>query len=168
MTSSLPATFGFSALVACGLALTACSSSPKDTTPAVADAGSTTPPGSSTQAVPTGANCNSLTETYSICDDLSSCPGVSIDQTKFPNCGYSVHDDAIDPECLCYGSMCPMGAPGTCTDMAALLATTTADEVCLQYAAGHCLDLGGSSQSQCAVCKQNCAGNPTCLSACGC
>jgi hypothetical protein len=157
-----------SALAALALSLVACSSSgTKESTP-IADAGPPSAPVSSQQPVPTGSNCSSLTETYSICNDLSLCPGVSIDQTKFPQCGYSVHDDAIDPECLCFGSMCPMGVPGTCADMATILATTTVDTVCAQYAGGHCLDLGGTGPTPCSVCKQNCGNNPQCLSACGC
>jgi hypothetical protein len=161
--------FAAPALIALALAfaLPACGSSPKDTTP-VADGGEATTPVSSAQSVPTGSNCSSVTESYSTCTDLSSCPGVSIDQTKFTGCGYSVHDDAIDPECLCYGAMCPMGAPTSCADMAALLTTVSLDAVCQQYAGGHCLNLGNSTQTPCSICKQNCGADPACINNCNC
>jgi hypothetical protein len=160
---------GVGGLALVSLVLAACSGSPSSTKEGTSeDAGPTTPPVSSFQSVASGSNCTNITEEYAICTDVSLCPGVSIDQTKFPQCGYSVHDDAIDPECLCYGMMCPMGAPGSCTDMAGILASTSWDAVCQQYAGGHCLDIAGSGQTACAVCKQNCAGNPACLSSCGC
>ena len=147
----------------------ACGSSTPESTPA-ADAGpSGATPANTAPSGPTGSNCTGITETYSVCQDLSTCPGVSIDQTKFPQCGYAIHGDSIDPECLCYGSMCPMGAPATCADMAAILSSTTLSIVCERQATGHCTNMGGQGTvTACQVCKQNCGGDPACLQNCGC
>lgn len=161
---------GLLAIVALGSSLIACSSSstPKEN-PAVADAGTSSPPPAAQDNGPTGSNCTSLTLAYSICTDLSTCPGLTIDPIKFPHCGYAVHGDVIDPECLCYGSLCPMGGPATCADMAALLAATTPDIVCQQFSSGHCLNMGGiSPTSPCELCRQNCGSDPNCLNNCGC
>jgi hypothetical protein len=163
--------FSHLALYALALsAVTACGGSPPSTPETTDDAGIATPPASSTHPGPIGTVCTSITETYNICADLSSCPGVVIDPNKFPDCGYSVHGDAIDPECLCYGSMCPMGSPGTCADMQALLNSgITAAIVCEEQASGKCTNEGAQGEpSTCDICKNNCDGNVTCLQNCGC
>jgi hypothetical protein len=149
--------------------LVACSSTPATANTPVADASSSSEPVIQTSPASTGTDCTTITQTYSVCADLSLCPGVTIDPSKFTNCGYSVHGTAIDPECLCYGSMCPMGAPSTCAEMAALLTTANALSVCDEYAAGHCENLGGTgAPSACDECKTNCDGILSCLRACGC
>ncbi len=148
--------------------LGACGSPTKENLPAAPDAGSDQPV-TSAQAQTTGSDCTTLTQTYSVCANISLCPGVTIDPYQFAGCGYSVHGDAIDPECNCYGSMCPMGAPSTCADMAAIVASTSVGAVCAQFSAGHCLNLGGQGQpSTCQQCKMNCDGILTCLQNCGC
>jgi hypothetical protein len=118
----------------------------------------------------TGSGCQQIIETYAICQDLSTCPGVTFDHAKFPDCGYSVHGASIDPECFCYGGVCPMGAPETCADMAALLSSgVTEESVCAKVATGHCQDLGTPTTfSPCQLCKYNCGGDPYCLQECGC
>jgi hypothetical protein len=148
----------------------ACGSSPPTTSETTDDAGAPSPPTTATHPGPTGSVCTAITTTYAVCADLSSCPGVIIDPNVFPDCGYSVHGDAIDPECLCYGSMCPMGTPQTCAEMQALLSSgVTLTTVCDQQITGKCANMGGQGEpSTCQVCKNNCDGNVTCLQNCGC
>jgi hypothetical protein len=153
----------------CSLSL-ACGGAPPNASPEAADASAAANTASSNHPGPTGSNCQAVTEAYSICTDVSLCPGISISQTQLPNCGYSIHGNVIDPECLCYGSMCPVGVPQSCADMQALLATgITSNIVCEQYASGKCSNQGNQGEpSTCQVCKNNCDGNPTCLQNCGC
>jgi hypothetical protein len=149
----------------------ACSSSPTAaTSPGTEDAGASPVVGTTEATGPSGAVCNRITETYTLCEDLSTCAGVPIDPVAFPDCGYSIHNDVIDPECLCYGYACPMGAPSTCTDMAALLKSgITEANVCNEVLAGHCRDLGADgTPSTCQICKWNCDGNQECEWACAC
>ncbi|MGO8991873.1 MAG: hypothetical protein ACLQVI_00995 [Polyangiaceae bacterium] len=153
------------------LASVACGGSPPAAQNEGTDAGSASTPASSTHPGPTGSVCTAITETYNVCADLSTCPGVIIDPNTFPQCGYAVHGDVIDPECLCYGSMCPMGVPQTCADMQAILSSgTTVDIICEQQATGKCLNVGGGTPAPttCQVCQNNCGNDPACLQNCGC
>jgi hypothetical protein len=152
------------------LAFSAACSSPTKESPAVADAGEdAAPPVSSAPEAPSGSYCTSVSETYSTCEFVSLCPGLMIDPNQFPQCGYAVHGDVIDPECLCYGEMCPMGAPATCADMANILASTTVATVCAEYTGGHCQSLGGQgATSPCQQCQINCHNVVSCLQNCGC
>jgi hypothetical protein len=150
-------------------ALGGCSSPAKENTPATPDAGPASDNQSTQQPSTTGSNCTAVTQNYTICADVSLCPGVEISPYTFPNCGYSVHGNAIDPECLCSGSMCPMGAPATCDDMQAILMATNIEAVCAALSAGHCTNLGSlGTPSSCQQCKTNCDGNVMCLQNCGC
>ena len=159
----------FAGLVVVSVSLVACSSSPTENA-VMDDAGSAPIVGSSVHPGPSGAICNQITETYALCEDLSTCPGVGIDPNAFPDCGYSIHNDLIDPECLCYGYACPMGAPQNCGDMAALLVSGVSQRgICENVLAGHCRDLGADgTPSDCQICKDNCYGIQTCIWACGC
>jgi hypothetical protein len=162
--------FAAPAIALLGSLALACGGSPTAEHPsATPDAGSTaSAPAAPAQAIVMGGGCTPITESYSICSEITSCPGLTIDRTKFPDCGYSVHGNVLDPECLCYGSMCPMGAPQTCTDMQGLLSTVTIDGICAQYASGKCLNEGAIGGTDCSVCEANCNGNIACVQACGC
>ncbi len=150
----------------------ACGSSPPSSsssvTPPAPDAGRSL--ASSTQPTVMGGGCAAVNASTQICSEITSCPGVTIDRSVFAECGYVVHDDTIDPECLCSGSLCPMGAPGTCADMQQILANTTVAQVCNQYASGKCLNEGsiGGPSADCELCKANCDGNAACIANCGC
>jgi hypothetical protein len=153
------------------LSLTACGAPPaQSTAPNADDAGAASIVPSSEDQGPSGTVCNAVTETYALCENLSTCPKVPIDPNAFPDCGYSIHGDPIDPECLCYGYACPMGAPSSCNDMQTLLTSgITEKSVCNQVLAGHCRDLGmDGTPTSCQVCKWNCDGIQSCIWACAC
>jgi hypothetical protein len=155
-----------SLVLACGGGAT---SSPA---PAPADAGaaSNAAPSAPQQPEALGSGCTPITSSYNICTMISTCPGLQIDTNRFPECGFSVHGSALDPECLCYGSMCPMGTPQTCDDMQTLLSNVTIESVCAEYQAGHCQSEGsiGGVDTDCQLCKANCNGNQACIQNCGC
>jgi hypothetical protein len=150
----------------------ACGSSPTSSpAPAQApepDAGTSL--ASSSQPTVMGGGCAEVNASTQICSEITSCPGVTIDRATFSECGYLVHGDAIDPECLCAGSLCPMGAPQTCADMQAILNGTTTAQVCAQFVSGKCTNEGaiGGADPDCDLCKANCNGNASCIANCGC
>jgi hypothetical protein len=94
----------------------------------------------------------------------------------FPQCGFRIHGDAIDPECLCGTSLCPIGAPANCTQAAQMASgDVTYDSVCQQASVGGCTPLtgsgtssGGGTTSACQTCIANCDNVPACIDACGC
>jgi hypothetical protein len=140
------------------------------TAAASGDAGATT-----TVPAVQGASCTQITASISICQYISSCPTLVLNPQVFPQCGFRIHGDAIDPECLCGNYLCPIGVPTTCTEAATLASgDTTYDSVCQQSVEGHCTDLsaagttGTMSPSACQTCMLNCDNVPACVDACGC
>jgi hypothetical protein len=139
--------------------------------------GSTTTPISTglgtSAAVPSGTNCvQDPTTQATLCEQISTCPGVDVEPGAFPNCGFRLDLGAsLDLECLCDTSLCPVGVPTTCAQAQTLLEGQTALIVCQQQAEGRCIDLAvqDSGASTCdTVCRDECVGAPTCIQLCGC
>jgi hypothetical protein len=124
----------------------------------------------------TGSNCGTDTTTgVTLCLGISLCPDVTVDSAVFPACGFRVSGSAIDVECVCGSWLCPLGATASCDEAAQLLSDQNEGMVCAGTSAGQCTQLsvtttsssGGSSTCDTA-CRDECAGAPTCIVACGC
>ena len=74
----------------------------------------------------------------SLCLGISTCPSVRVDPDQFPECGYRISGSAIDLECLCGDSLCPMGPAVSCLDARNLLSEQSALGVCASVADGRC------------------------------
>lgn len=121
----------------------------------------------------TGTNCGvDPSSGISLCLGLSRCPTVRVDPDQFPDCGFRISGAAIDLECLCGDSLCPMGSAASCLDAKALLSEQSAQGVCARVADGQCEQLkqtAPSSSSTCdRVCRDQCSGVPGCVTLCGC
>ncbi len=157
------------AMVGCSSALNPGSGADAGVAPAPGDAGSV-PSGA------TGAGCGQDPTTGAIlCTGISLCPQLVIDSSTFPDCGFRIHGDAIDLECVCSGSLCPAGSPATCDQAAQLLARLTEGTICAQVSDGLCVtpagggSPGGGVPSGCdPTCRTQCAGDPNCVQGCGC
>jgi hypothetical protein len=133
----------------------------------------------SSSTTPTGAGCSTDPQTgVTLCQQISLCPGVSVDQDQLPGCGFRIHPGAvIDVECLCNDALCPVSVPNTCSQVADALSSASALSVCQDAFSGRCTtvigsDAGGSSNtasSSCdRQCQSECAGDPDCYLLCGC
>lgn len=148
--------------------------------PSGADAGSTSSPSTSSAtdastsdaAVATGAGCGVDSQTgTTLCRQVDLCPSLAVDPAQYPNCGFRVHGSAIDLECACSGSLCPVGAPTTCAQASQLLASQNEGIVCSQVNEGRCVESAPAptQSSSCdKVCAGECGNSPNCLSQCGC
>jgi hypothetical protein len=134
--------------------------------------------GSSSSGTPGGTECGTDPETSAVLCLLNSvCPGLTIDSEVYPGCGFRP-GNLVDIECSCSGMLCPLGAT-SCSDAQAKLADQNYGVVCAQVSAGTCLQgtpvAGSSSASSSSggstcdtVCRDECAGEPTCIQGCGC
>ena len=125
-------------------------------------------------AQPTGAGCGVETSTNTtMCTAISLCPQIVVDHDLYPTCGFRLHGNALDVECACSGSLCPLGSPATCAQVAQLLANQNQVSVCAQINEGRCtrgasgFDAGRTNPCD-KICASECGGNPQCLSDCGC
>jgi len=121
----------------------------------------------------TGTNCGvDPSSGIALCLGISSCPSVRVDPEQFPDCGYRIAGRALDLECLCGDSLCPMGSAASCLDAKALLSEQTAAAVCAGVAEGRCQlvqHTSRSSSSSCdRDCRAQCGGVPGCVTLCGC
>lgn len=125
----------------------------------------------------TGVNCGTDPASgVTLCLGLSSCPGVLVDSDQLPSCGYRVNGNAIDLECLCDDSLCPVGSAASCADAKALLQDQTAQGVCAGIAEGRCTTVSQSVPSSTSntasncdkSCRADCGGDPACIQLCGC
>jgi hypothetical protein len=121
----------------------------------------------------TGSNCGvDPSSGISLCLGISSCPGARVDPDQLPGCGYRISGTIIDLECLCDGSLCPMGSAASCLDAKALLMDQSAQGVCAGVADGRCTALKDTpvvSSSTCDKnCRSECGGDPNCVTLCGC
>ena len=141
-------------------------------------ASGTTTGGGADAGVATGVNCGADPSTgTTLCLGISLCPNVAIDSETFPACGFHIHGNVIDMECVCGGLLCPLGVAATCDALTALLAQANEGSVCAQTGGGQCTELtvtptsssssGGSGTCDTA-CRDECAGDPNCIVACGC
>lgn len=127
-------------------------------------------------APPHGIGCGSDPQTGAIlCLGLSLCADILVDISVFPGCGFSVHGNAIDLECVCGDSLCPIGAATSCAAAKQLLATQNQGIVCAQLGDGLCKPVGASSGSASTgssgcdqTCYSQCGGDPGCIVLCGC
>ncbi len=129
--------------------------------------------GATTAAAAGGTNCVQDPTTHAtLCEQMSACPGVDVDQGAFPNCGFRVGSAApLDLECVCDTSLCPVGVPTTCAQAQALLQGQSALTVCEQLAEGRCVNLAApdAGSSSCdPACRDECVGAPGCIQLCGC
>ncbi|HYQ05177.1 MAG TPA: hypothetical protein VER96_41155 [Polyangiaceae bacterium] len=128
---------------------------------------------SSGGASATGTNCGvDPSSGVALCLGISSCPSVRVDPEQFPDCGYRIAGRAIDLECLCGDSLCPMGSAASCLDAKALLSEQSAQAVCAGVAEGRCQVVQHSSHSSSSSCDKDCraqcSGVPGCVTLCGC
>jgi hypothetical protein len=132
-----------------------------------------------TGATPQGSGCATDPATgVTLCQAISVCPGLLVDQGPFPGCGFRIHNGAvIDLECLCGDSLCPIGVPDSCSEATQLLSSQNEPGVCDQVAEGRCTQVGASdaaaaptsTSSTCdTTCRNECAGEPGCIQLCGC
>jgi hypothetical protein len=112
-----------------------------------------------------------------LCQQIDTCPDVTVDPSALPECGFRLHaGGAIDLECVCGSELCSMGAAATCADAKQLLDRQTSLLVCQQASDGRCVPLAlvapdggsGSGGSPCTACAAQCGGSPACFQACGC
>jgi hypothetical protein len=109
-----------------------------------------------------------------LCEETAACPGVSVDPTALPGCGFRVGPSGgIDPECLCSGSLCPIGVPTTCAQAAQLLAGQNLLQVCQQVSEGRCVqvvapDAGAVGPGCDRTCQAECGAAADCVQICGC
>lgn len=124
-----------------------------------------------------GVSCGADPNTgATLCLGISLCPKLLVDQAAFPACGFRVRSNALDVECSCAGELCPLGAAASCAELEKLLAQQTEGTVCAQISAGTCEQGGtGSSSSSSSGgsscdkgCRDLCAGEPSCITQCGC
>lgn len=123
-----------------------------------------------------GINCGTDPDTSAtLCLGSSVCPGLVVDSEVFPGCGYRVKGNTVDIECSCGGFLCPLGAT-SCADAKQKLTDENYGVVCSQVGAGACVEgtpaassTSSSSGGSCdTACRNDCAGEPTCIQACGC
>jgi hypothetical protein len=154
--------------------------------------GGSTSAATSTVAAGTGAaqgiNCGVDPNTSAtLCLGITTCPGLTIDQEVYPECGFLVQGSVVNVECSCGGYLCPLGTT-TCTDAQTLLAQSNEGQVCAKVSDGSCIEgtpattasttagattsagttsvSSGGSCTQC--CISSCDNDPVCLQACGC
>jgi hypothetical protein len=122
-----------------------------------------------------GTNCTlDPASQVQLCAQIAACPGISVDPAAFPGCGFRVGGAAaIDPECLCSGSLCPIGVPTTCAQAAQLLQGQNLLEVCQQVSEGRCVQVDEADAATVApgcdrMCQAQCGAAADCLQICGC
>jgi hypothetical protein len=124
-----------------------------------------------------------------LCLGVAACPGVTIDPTAWPSCGFRITGgSALDLECLCNeDALCPIGVATSCDQATQLLGSQTQLSVCAQTAEQRCLavatDAGARATPATApagtptsappsgcnqTCLTGCGTAPDCLQVCGC
>jgi hypothetical protein len=106
-----------------------------------------------------------------LCTSIDPCPGLAVDHDVFPDCGFRVPSLAIDLQCVCGDSLCPMGTSLTCAQAQALLSNNSELSVCTQELEGRCALRGTSTPTTSTCdrsCASECAGDPGCIGLCGC
>jgi hypothetical protein len=122
-----------------------------------------------------GTNCTTdPASQITLCEQIANCPGVDVDPSAFPGCGFRLNAASLfDLECGCGDSLCPIGAPTSCADAQQLLDQEQSSLlVCQQVSEGTCMPLNidaGAAASPCDKdCESQCAGDPNCIQMCGC
>ena len=119
-----------------------------------------------------GSNCGTDPDTSAVlCLGSNVCPGLAIDSSAFPGCGFRVSGDIVDIECSCSGFLCPLPA-ASCADAATKLTDANYGVVCSQLSNGTCAEgtpAASSSSSSSAggtcdpTCRSECGGAPACI-----
>ena len=139
-----------------------------------AAAATATTGGVTSTVTPTGAGCTEDSVTLvTLCEAISTCPGLDVDQGVFPGCGFRIQQGsaALDLECLCDTQLCPIGVPASCAEATQLLSDQSSITVCEQSDENRCVQLattGGASSTCDKNCESSCAGDPSCIQFCGC
>jgi hypothetical protein len=136
----------------------------------------TTPPAASgSSAGAQGTNCGTDPDTSAVlCLGSTVCPGLTMDTSVFPGCGFRVNGAAVDIECSCSGWLCPLGAT-SCSDAQSKMMAENYSVVCSQLGTAACVQgkpvasSSSSSGGTCdTTCRDECAGEPNCIQLCGC
>jgi hypothetical protein len=127
---------------------------------------------------PQGIDCGTDPETsVTLCLGTSLCPGMLIDTEAYPACGFRMNGGVLDVECSCNGMLCPLGAVGSCDDLKTAFANSNEGTICAQVSAGTCTQGTPMATSSSAAtgggtcdvaCRDECAGDQTCIQSCGC
>ena len=82
----------------------------------------------------TGTECTVTTSTsgLKLCEGISACPQVMVNQGIWMGCGFVLAKGTFNLECECTGYLCGVGASATCAEATALLQQKSASEVCAQ------------------------------------
>lgn len=130
--------------------------------------------GSAASAIGTGCGQDPTTGA-TLCLGVSTCTGLTVDQDKFPNCGFrQPSGTTLDIECSCSGYVCPLGVATSCAEAQTILSERNYLTVCAQVDDGHCTEgsssgAAGASASKCDKgCELGCANDPLCIQSCGC
>jgi hypothetical protein len=137
--------------------------------------------GGSTSSIPTGVDCGTDPNTGAVlCLGNTLCTGITVDSSVFPGCGFRITGEVVDIECSCNGYLCPLGAT-TCADATTKLGSENLGIVCEALSTNGCVQgtapaastaaassSGGSSSTCDTECRDECAGEPTCIQNCGC
>jgi hypothetical protein len=146
------------------------------------DGGASASTGAATDGGAAGLGCIEVAAAQvTLCEELAACPGVVVDQSMYPECGFRLTaSGGLDLECICGDVLCAGGVAGSCASAQELVNQGSALQVCVQRGEGNCSPLGGApgtaggtgassgAQSPCAACAQACGGTPACFQACGC
>ena len=126
-------------------------------------------------ATPKGLGCGTDPQTGAdLCLAVDTCPGLTLDPSAWPACGFRVQGGTLlDLECVCGSSLCPIGVAATCAEASQLLTQQNDLMVCQQVSEGRCIALtppdAGVVRPTCnPTCQIGCGTAPDCLQLCGC
>lgn len=107
------------------------------------DASTSADDGVAAEGAVTGISCGVDPDTgVTLCDGISTCPGLLVDEDQFPGCGFRIDDpndvNVMDLECACYGQICPIGITTSCTQAAVVMQDQNEYTVCQQVDEGRC------------------------------
>ena len=163
-----PSTFAASLVFALGLS--AClqigpSSNTTATSTAPTDAGTSSTPS-------TGTGCGTdVISGVTLCSATSLCLGLVVDRDLYADCGFRVPSTSIDLECICGDYyLCSIGTALNCAQAQTLLASQSELLTCSQVGDDRCaLRAPSKPATNCDhTCLSGCAGDPGCVTLCGC
>jgi hypothetical protein len=133
-------------------------------------------PSGSGGPMPMGTGCSTDPQTgVTLCSGVDTCPTVAVDPSAWPGCGFRVAGGtALDLECLCANSICPIGVATTCSQASQLLSAQNELSVCQQVSESRCTSVptapeAGTVPPGCdRNCQIGCGTAPDCLQVCGC
>jgi hypothetical protein len=130
---------------------------------------------SGSQRIPIGTGCGTDPQTgANLCAGVDICPGLGLDPSAWPACGFRVQGGTLlDLECVCGSALCPIGVAATCAQASQLLVQQNDLMVCQQVSEGRCValappDAGGLPSTCNPTCQLGCGTAPDCRQLCGC